>query len=184
MISEFNLSSNLSWVQSRVNPGTNDTTQSGTDSFSLTGIDVSRWNELYREVIALSSTNPSYTIDLTDLPNYVDPDNFSFAKILAIGVKNLGNVDSDLVPVDGDYGDGVVAFSPGDTNASLVFFGGATDYVPLTPGRTRLMWDDPSISDASDTYVDSSTCNLKLELLGGSDCRVLVIIYGGTELTA
>ncbi len=189
-VTDFTLTLNIAWSQARPNTLTGATIQSGQSNSGISNVDLTRWNEIYQDAVELSSGVPTFSIDLQDLLNYVSCAEFSLGKVLALKVRNLGNVDSDGNPIGGtdgtSYGNGIIRYIPGVSNPATLFFDASTNAINLPPRRSFAVADDDLMAletCTDDMNVDSTHKNLSLEWVSGSEAVVEIVVYGSTLLT-
>lgn len=146
---------------SKANTGFANTTVSNTSiPFSLTGLNVSTFNQAFAAQYAITSSG-SQTIDLTSLTNLVS-ESFSFGHALTIIVTTTG---------------GQITLSPGASNPLTWFFGGTSPTITITAGG-MFCYSEPVTGPG--TVVSSSHKTLTLTNNGGTTSTVTIGILGST----
>ena len=109
-VTQLGLNINLSWLMAVANVyGTNTTEGPDNINFSLSGVDVTTYNQLYACTYTIAASG-SQTIDLTSLTNLVS-ESFGFGHVLAMVIKTSGSP---------------ITLSPGASNGFVYNFGGTS----------------------------------------------------------
>jgi hypothetical protein len=154
----------ITWAQSRLNTGTDATTQNGrvNHSLNLAGVTADHFDAVYYERIHLTLAIPTRTIDLRSLPNLVCGTDV-LDHVIGIYLEDKRGLG---------VGDNMVEYRPGDTNP----YNDIPDHW-LVEGRSFAQCDDiigpwPAVSPTER--------NIKLTLLAGVEAYVDVVVMGST----
>lgn len=162
-LNEFALTAALSWELARQVTGFSDRTQGDSLSFTLAGLDLDVWNQLYAARVDLTATFPDAGIDLSDFTNLVC-EGVALDKALALWVQVTG-------------GDGTVVVTPGDAEPLEWFFDGPTDGIRVGPGELFMFAGAAAGAGAA---VGAGNRTLKLELIAGSEAAITLVAVGGS----
>lgn len=150
------------WSQvNGTNTGFNPASESDSMSFTLGGVSIATWNQLFADYVTLAPS-ASVDLDLTSVSNLVC-ETFAFAHVLAIMVQPSG---ADIT------------LGPGASNGLQWFFGSTSDTIQIDNGGV-MMWSN-GVSATGDV-VNGTHKILTLTNLSGVNTAIIKLsILGRT----